>query len=166
MGTSMVAIKPRGRFELFNRSDLYDMYVDTRSTGSLTNSAITDRHNPIDTRIFNETGGLEECCPIALIDVDMVGNCVLLGYLTCTTLTPDVEPDEDTPDSDDDDVPDEDEGDQDAGGPGLVDAHDHDHDHDHAHEHDHEHEDVPEHSNEHEHEGNGPEAEEEENDDE
>lgn len=87
MGQAIVAIRPRGRYELFERSGLYDMYVAAQTPAAET-SPCGGACGSCETRRCFEFQDLGCAFPIQMVDVDMAGNCVSLGFVDSTTLIP------------------------------------------------------------------------------
>ena len=94
MSASIVEIRPRGRFELFERSGLYDMYVATHQREWESSAPCPRKCGACRARSESNLSELVRCSRVEMIDVDMAGNCVSLGFVDSTTLIPNAEPEE------------------------------------------------------------------------
>ena len=97
MGASIVDIRPGGRFDLFNKSNLYDMYVNIEETEQVRVRTRGQSCHACEKRVCPVAGDIEGTCLIKLIDVDVAGNCVFLGVVDSTTVIPGDGPGDDSP---------------------------------------------------------------------
>lgn len=93
MDTSFLAVTPRDRFELFDKSHLYAL-----------------------AGVDEESATTEECaCPDATSLTRRCPDCQTGGRFDSTTLEPDIAPDKDVPGPDEDEPAEDDEDDEDDG---------------------------------------------------